>query len=442
MRITFKLLTMGLLILGLFSCKDELEDADTIDLSAEVLTFTVDKGQQTLLVNSTAADWKASTEADWVFTEISADGDKLIVSVDANETFAARSAILTFRGGNCVREIDVLQEAKAVSLELTASSGEVYDLNEMYAVGVKTHMKWTATVDGSWLTLDKNSGEGNDVVAMKFSRNQSASSRTATVTFTAEDQAMRTFTLVQREVMPSDRQHDSLALVALYHSMQGEKWENQGNWMSGQPINSWLGVIVENDRVVQLTLNRRKCNADTYLAPEIKYLTAMQQFSVAYSQVGGSIPNEIGRCVSMKSFSSSCYEEGMGGNMKGSLPVIFCSLPELYIINVSMNQMSGELPWEYLAARKLGALDFERNAFTGEMPEVWGQSSIITQINVSHNKLSGSIPESYGNMRNLGVLYLSYNPDLTGNVPDELCRRKKLGGLELSIKNTQIISCQ
>lgn len=141
MRITFKLLTMGLLILGLFSCKDELEDADTIDLSAEVLTFTVDKGQQTLLVGSSAAEWVASTEADWVFTEVSAEKDKLIVSVDANETFAARTAILTLRGGNCIREIDILQQGKAVSLELTASSGEVYDLNEMYAVGVKTGMK-------------------------------------------------------------------------------------------------------------------------------------------------------------------------------------------------------------------------------------------------------------------------------------------------------------
>lgn len=442
MRITFKLLTMGLLILGLFSCKDELEDADTIDLSAEVLTFTVDKGQQTLLVGSSAAEWVASTEADWVFTEVSAEKDKLIVSVDANETFAARTAILTLRGGNCIREIDILQQGKAVSLELTASSGEVYDLNEMYAVGVKTGMKWTATVDGSWLTLDKNSGEGNDVVAMKFSRNLSASSRTATVTFTAEDQAMRTFTLVQREVMPSDRQHDSLALVALYHSLQGEKWKEQGNWMSGKPINTWLGVIVENNRVVQLTLNRRDCNADTYIAPEIKYLTAMEQFSVAYSKVGGTIPNEIGRCVSLRSFSASCYEEGLQGNMKGSLPVIFCSMPILYSIDVKLNQMTGELPWEYLAAKTLGTFELERNAFTGEMPEVWGRSSAFTQINLSHNQLSGSIPESYGNMDNLVVLYLSYNADLSGNVPEELCRKKKLNGLELSIKNTQIIPCQ
>lgn len=442
MRITFKLLTMGLLILGLFSCKDELEDADTIDLSAEVLTFTVDKGQQTLLVGSSAAEWVASTEADWVFTEVSAEKDKLIVSVDANETFAARTAILTLRGGNCIREIDILQQGKAVSLELTASSGEVYDLNEMYAVGVKTGMKWTATVDGSWLTLDKNSGEGNDVVAMKFSRNLSASSRTATVTFTAEDQAMRTFTLVQREAMPSDRQHDSLALVALYHSMQGEKWKDQGNWMSGKPINTWLGVIIENDRVVQLTLNRRDCNADTYIAPEVKYLTAMGQFSVAYSKVGGTIPNEIGRCVALRSFSASCYEEGTQGNLKGSLPVIFCSMPILYSIDVKMNQMSGELPWEYLVSKKLGTFEFERNAFTGEMPEVWGRSSIFTQINLSHNQLSGSIPDSYGYMGNLVVLYLSYNADLSGNVPEELCRKKKLGGIELSIKNTQVIPCQ
>lgn len=442
MKITFKLLTMGLLILGLFSCKDELEDADTIELSAEVLNFTVDKGQQTLLVRSTASEWVASTEADWVFTDVSADKDKLIVIVDSNETYAARSAVVTIRGGNCIREIDILQAPNTASLELTAESGEVYDLNEMYAVGVKTDLKWTATVDGSWLTLDKSSGEGNEVVTLKFSRNMSAFERTATVTFKAEDQAMRTFTLVQHEVMPSDRLHDSLALVALYHSMQGEKWKNQGNWLTEMPMDQWLGVTVNNDRVIFLAINRKECDASSFIAPEIKYLSAMQQFSVAYSEVGGTLPNEIGRCVSLQAFSASCYDEGLQGNLTGKLPVIFCSLPMLYQIDVTLNKMSGELPWEYLAAKTLGSFSFERNSFTGELPEIWGRSSVISDITVSHNELTGSIPESYGEMSNLGLLYVAYNTGMTGKVPEMLCRKCKISGFELSITNTQILPCE
>lgn len=442
MRITLKLLTMGLLLLALCSCKDEVEDADVIGLSAEVLTFGVEKSQQTVLVSSTASDWAVASEADWIFTEISAEKDKLIVSVDANGTFAARSAVLTIRGGNCVCEIDILQAGKAASLELTAASGEVYDLNEMYAVGVKTNLKWAATIDGGWLTLDKNSGEGDDVVTMKFAPNRSAASRMATVTFTAEDQVMRTFTLTQHEVMPSDRLHDSLALVALYHSMQGEQWKEQWNWLTDKPMDSWTGVIVENGRVVSVALPRKNCDVNSYIAPEVKYLTALRQFSVAYSQVGGTIPNEIGRCISLVSFSASCYEEGMQGNLNGSLPVIFCSLPLLNSIDVNLNKMSGELPWEYLAAKTLGSIYLEMNSFSGELPAIWGRSAVFTNLQMSHNDFTGEIPDTYGNMENLNVLYISYNENMSGNVPEELCRRKKLGGLELSIKNTQIIPCQ
>lgn len=427
------------LVVSLFACKDEVEDADVIQTSSRILTFDDGQGQQTVLVKSTAAKWTVDADVNWIFPEISASGDKFSVSVDENPDFSVRSAVLTIRGGNCICEIDVLQKGKEVALELTAESGVVYDQNRQYAVGVKTKQNWKARVEGNWLKIDKTEGTGDDVIKMTFDYNQASTARTAKVVVTAEDLTSRTFTLEQKEVMPSDHQHDSIALVALYHSLKGETWEDQGGWLTSTPMGDWAGVSLNSaGRVVGLSI-RKNIGAEGYIAPEVKYLTYLEQFAIIYSEIGGTLPNELGRCVNLMSFSVSNYEAGLQGHIKGGLPPIFCALPRLNSVDVPVNEMSGELPWEYVVSN-LSSVNLSNNQFSGELPGIWGKSLLIKGLDLSDNQFSGTLPEEWGDL-NINYIDVSGNKEMGGKIPESYCRKMKTADLELYYSRTEILPC-
>jgi len=45
----------------------------------------------------------------------------------------------------------------------------------------------------------------------------------------------------------TQREQDSLALVAFYNSTNGESWYRNMNWLSG-PISEWYGITVNDNR--------------------------------------------------------------------------------------------------------------------------------------------------------------------------------------------------
>jgi hypothetical protein len=50
---------------------------------------------------------------------------------------------------------------------------------------------------------------------------------------------------------------DSLALVALYHSTNGESWTEHTNWLQpGQPVSSWHGIHVLDTIVDRISLDQ------------------------------------------------------------------------------------------------------------------------------------------------------------------------------------------
>lgn len=49
---------------------------------------------------------------------------------------------------------------------------------------------------------------------------------------------------------------DSLALVALYNSTNGDNWTNNTNWLSSNPVSTWYGVTVSGGGVVSLDIHQ------------------------------------------------------------------------------------------------------------------------------------------------------------------------------------------
>lgn len=439
MRKTTKLLWLCLLFLSFAGCKDD-DEADSITLDSETIVFDNGAAMHTVMYSSSAKAW-ASCEADWVFPEM--ETDQLTISVEENSETVARTAVVVIKAGNCERHIDVLQKGKAASLELTAEKGYVYDLNTQYAVGVKTNQKWTATVSGSWMKIEPASGNGNDVIKISFDYNTTPSERVGSVTVTVADNSSRTFTLTQSEALPNSLLHDSLALVAIYHAMQGDQWseKDRTNWLKpGAPISSWAGVTTHKGRVWQLVLANRNIGAYGKIPPEIKYLVYLENLSLLNTQIGGEIPLEIGRCISLSFFNA---RSEAGGNLRGTLPVNFYSLTDLRNIDVENNKMEGELPWEY-ALGKCSQFTLSSNNFSGELPAIWGvlNPRFLNTLFLSNNQMTGTIPAEWGNMRSLGVLFLRNNSGMYGKIPQEVCNLIGTAALEsIVIDGTDIIPC-
>ena len=71
---------------------------------------------------------------------------------------------------------------------------------------------------------------------------------------------------------------DSLALVALYHSTNGDSWTNNTNWLVG-PVNTWYGVVVERDTVVAIKLGDNGLNGPIPAAlGGVTYLRELELF--------------------------------------------------------------------------------------------------------------------------------------------------------------------
>ncbi len=156
---------------------------------------------------------------------------------------------------------------------------------------------------------------------------------------------------------------DSLALVALYNSTQGNTWRFR--WNLNNPISTWRGVTV---------------NAEG--------------------------------CVSRLKLS--------GYRLKGTLPPEFGNLLDIEYIKIDNNSdLVGSIPPEFGNLTKLEDAILYYNNFSGSLPTEIGNLSSINQLMLDGNKLTGDLPVSIKNLPNTAFLTFSNNqldnlPDLSG----------------------------
>lgn len=266
---------------------------------------------------------------------------------------------------------------------------------------------------------------------------------------------------------------DSLALVALYISTNGDEWTSNANWLTGN-ISEWYGVFTENGRIVEIYLSNN--NLTGIIPPEIGDLDSLKTLRISDNSISGIIPNniydlsvlehldissnnitselseKIGNCTNLKYFFfdrnnikgriprniSKLFNlkifVGSYNNISGSLPKELCQLNYIEQINLYNNNLSGNLPKELGELVSLHSLDLDYNYFFGEIPSELCNLKNLSYLCLSNNKLTGKIPKEIENLQNLNTLDLSANL-LEGEIPYELGKMPKLGMLILSQNN-------
>ncbi|KAL9233765.1 hypothetical protein vseg_008720 [Gypsophila vaccaria] len=130
-----------------------------------------------------------------------------------------------------------------------------------------------------------------------------------------------------------------------------------------------------------------------------------------------------------------------GNNFTGLITSQLCNFPNLIILELAQNHLTGHIP------SCLGSVRFDSrfnlNSFydvdiqeniKGTTERFYGFNEIHSAIDLSSNRLVGSIPEELTNISKLMQLYLSNNL-LTGGIPRDIGNLRMLESLDLSNNN-------
>lgn len=231
----------------------------------------------------------------------------------------------------------------------------------------------------------------------------------------------REIQVVVNEVIPPCRAIDSLALVALYNATNGANWIT--SWDLTQPINTWHGVVLNEDGCVQ-EIALFENNLDGIIPTGIGNLENLTKLNFYENKLTGSIPIELGNLSELR-------ELQLGNNqLSGSIPVQLGNLMKLERLSLFNNTLTGTIPVVFGNLSNLTWLELRINKLQGEIPVELGNLSNLTTLSLEENQLTGTIPLSLQNLSELYYLRLRANR-LNGNIPKELGLLPKLLILQL-----------
>ena len=185
-------------------------------------------------------------------------------------------------------------------------------------------------------------------------------------------------------------------------------------WPVAARPEGWVGVTMENGRVVELKL---ECFGLTGAVPaEIGRLSALRQLRLGGNQLT-SLPAEIGQLTSLQSLF-------LGGNRLMSVPAEIGQLTSLRGLDIKGNQLTS-LPAEIGQLTSLEQLDLHDNQLTSVPAEIW-QLTSLEKLFLEGNQLT-SLPAEIGQLTSLQVLSL-YGNQLT-SLPAEIGKLRAAGCL-------------
>ncbi len=223
-------------------------------------------------------------------------------------------------------------------------------------------------------------------------------------------------------------EQDSLALVAFYHSTNGDNWMSNTNWLSNSLLHDWDHVLLFNGRVRSLYFDDNNLSGE--VPKEIGDISELYCLELQKNSISGKIPSEIGNLINLNSLRL------FDNQITGAIPPEVGNLDKLLSLDLRENQLTGSIPPEVGNMAWLRSLNLSRNQINGTIPPEIGKLSNLYSLVLRYNKISGSIPVELSDLQEL--IYLSLNNNqLTGLIPVDLNKNSKMGYLDLSNNNLE-----
>ena len=170
---------------------------------------------------------------------------------------------------------------------------------------------------------------------------------------------------------------DSLALIAIYNTMNGSNWTRKQNWLTGK-VQNWQGVTLNSEgQVTKLNLT---CNNLKGSIPiEIGQLTALRFLNLgnimfveswdgANQLTNSTLPISMTNLVNLEVLSLD------GLYFNSELPDVFSGMAKLRELYLNQNGLK-QFPVGILSCSKLERLAIENN-FLNQLPDITGLTNL------------------------------------------------------------------
>jgi len=97
----------------------------------------------------------------------------------------------------------------------------------------------------------------------------------------------------------SQRAEDSLAMVSLYLSTNGDSWSRKSGWLSDS-FDQWQGLVFENDRLVEVGLADNQMTGT--LPADLFYADNIRKFDIEENSLNGRVPVTYGKLTNLTEF--------------------------------------------------------------------------------------------------------------------------------------------
>ncbi|XP_042033690.1 receptor-like protein 9DC3 isoform X2 [Salvia splendens] len=216
------------------------------------------------------------------------------------------------------------------------------------------------------------------------------------------------------------------------------------NQLSGEiPPNIWKCRHLQ-----ELELSYNHFNGK--IPSEIGSLSILKELYLGFNDFRGIIPEEIGNLSQLEvlSIPSSSLTENIpsslfnisslkymylyNNSLSRNIPSNMCdSLPNIEVLNLWRNQLSGEIPPNIWKCTQLQDLGLSVNHFNGKIPSEIGSLSMLRKLYLGVNDFRGMIPKEIGNLSQLKKLSIP-SSFLTGNIPSSVFNISSLKFMDLS----------
>ena len=219
------------------------------------------------------------------------------------------------------------------------------------------------------------------------------------------------------EVDPATVERDRETLAAFYKATGGDSWTSAENWLSPQPLDTWLGVRTDaSGRVSGLSLPENGLTGP--LPQEIMELAHLATLRLSRNALTGEIPQNIDELTYLQHLGLS------DAQLTETIPEAVGNLRYLEGLFLRNNQLSGEIPRSLGSLRYLVHVDLSNNQLTGTVPAELGNLAPdhdrdyrgLESLDLSKNELTGDIPRELAALQ--GDIDLWDNP-ITGCLPDK-----------------------
>ena len=174
-----------------------------------------------------------------------------------------------------------------------------------------------------------------------------------------------------------DVSSDREALIALYESTRGQRWNNNQNWLTSKPLAEWYGIQTNAaGRVTGIDLHE--------------------------NGLRGTLPRELGRLEFLETLNLS------SNAVRETIPSSLGGLTRLEYLDLAGNNLTGSIPDSLGSLTRLQSLDLTANELTGYIPDSLGKLVNLDILRLGVNSLSGQIPHSLGDIWLAEVILLGF----------------------------------